>query len=124
MPNDELLQADVQAETTELETAESTADLSSTQTTQPENQEVAEEKLPESSANQKLKQLQEKFACVSVLNTKEGTELYLFSQTKVAHPTFVSTLKAMIAEKKDVGNNHILVGKSLEEILNNLPSGI
>jgi hypothetical protein len=124
MLNDELLQADVQTETTELETAGSTVDLSSTQTTQPENQEIAEEKLPESSANQKLKQLQEKFACVSVLNTKEGTELYLFSQTKVAHPTFVSTLKEMITEKKDVGNNHILVGKSLEEILNNLPSGI
>lgn len=67
-----------------------------------------------------LKLLAHKFPCVEVKKTEQGAELFLFTQTKVAHPTFVDTLRKKLENKEDVGKNYILAGGSIEEILLNL----
>jgi len=80
--------------------------------------------IPESGTQEEvrvqLKELAKHFSCVSTKQTEEGVELYLFTQTRVAHPTFVETIRQKIANKEDVGKNYILTGTTIEEILENL----
>lgn len=67
-----------------------------------------------------LKELAKHFSCVSTKQTEDGVELYLFTQTRVAHPTFVESIRQKLADKEDVGKNYILTGATIEEILENL----
>lgn len=69
---------------------------------------------------ERLKELAKDYAYVGTEQVEGGVELYLFTQTKVPHPTFVETIRQKLANKEDVGDNHIHTGKTIEEILDNL----
>lgn len=83
-------------------------------------EEASEELGTQQNVQDILKLLAHKFPCVEVKKTEQGAELFLFTQTKVAHPTFVDTLRKKLENKEDVGKNYILAGGSIEEILLNL----
>ena len=86
----------------------------------PPSTNVAPESGTQEEVRVQLKELAKYFSCVSTKQTENGVELYLFTQTKVPHPTFVETIRQKIANKEDVGKNYILTGATIEEILENL----
>jgi hypothetical protein len=68
----------------------------------------------------RLKELAKHYPCVSTKQVEGGVELYLFTQTKVPHPTFVETIRQKLADNENVGDNHIYTGATIEEILDNI----